>query len=41
MKQKNNEKYGAKPPIYGKIFKDIISGNISIAVLEELEVIQN
>ena len=36
MEQNPNEKYGAKPPIYGKIFKDIISGNISISVLEEL-----
>lgn len=25
MEQNPNEKYGAKPPIYGKIFKDIIS----------------
>ena len=36
MEQNPNEKYGAKPPIYGKIFKDIISGNISVSVLEEL-----
>ena len=36
MEQNPNEKYGAKPPIYWKIFKDIISGNISISVLEEL-----
>ena len=37
MEQNPNEKYGAQPPIYGKIFKDIISGNISISVLEELK----
>lgn len=30
------KKYGAKPPIYGKIFNDIINGKISISVLEEL-----
>lgn len=32
-----NQKYGARPPIYGKIFNDIISGKISISVLEELK----
>lgn len=36
MEKNPNEKYGAKPPIYGKIFNDIISGNINIAVLEDL-----
>jgi HD superfamily phosphodiesterase len=36
MENNPNEKYGAKPPIYGKIFKDIIDGNINISVLEEL-----
>lgn len=37
MEMNPNEKYGAKPPIYGKIFNDIINGNINIAVLEELK----
>ncbi len=36
MENNPNEIYGAKPPIYGKIFNDIINGNISILVLEEL-----
>ena len=36
MKKNPNEKYGAKPPIYGKIFNDIINRNINISVLEEL-----
>lgn len=36
MKNNPNENYGAKPPIYGKIFNDIINGNIDISVLEEL-----
>ena len=36
MEKNPNEKYGAKPPIYGKIFNDIIGGNINISVLEEL-----
>ena len=36
MRKNPNEKYGAKPPIYGKIFNDIISRNINISVLEEL-----
>ena len=36
MEKNPNEVYGAKPPIYGKIFNDIINGNISISVLEEL-----
>ena len=36
MEKNPNEKYGAKPPIYGKIFNDIINGNINISVLEEL-----
>lgn len=36
MKKNPNEKYGAKPPIYGKIFNDIINGNINISVLKEL-----
>lgn len=37
MEKNPNEKYGAKPPIYGKIFNDIINGNINISVLEELK----
>ena len=37
MENNPNEKYGAKPPIYGKIFNDIIDGNINIAVLKELK----
>ena len=37
MKNNPNEKYGAKPPIYGKIFNDIIDGNINIDVLKELK----
>lgn len=37
MEMNPNEKYGAKPQIYGKIFNDIINGNINIAVLEELK----
>ena len=36
MRKNPNEKYGAKPPIYGKIFNDVINGNINISVLEEL-----
>lgn len=36
MKNNPNEKYGARPPIYGKIFNDIINCNININVLEEL-----
>lgn len=36
MEKNPNEKYGAKPPIYGKIFNDIINGNINVSVLEEL-----
>lgn len=36
MEKSPNEKYGAKQPIYGKIFNDIIDGNINISVLEEL-----
>lgn len=36
MEKNPNEKYGAKPPIYGKIFNDIINGNINISVLQEL-----
>lgn len=36
MEKNPNEKYGARPPIYGKIFNDIINGNININVLEEL-----
>ena len=36
MEKNPNEKYGAKPSIYGKIFNDIINGNINISVLEEL-----
>ncbi len=36
MEKNPNEKYGAKPPIYGKIFNDIINGNINISVIEEL-----
>ena len=36
MEKNPNEKYGAKPPIYGKIFNDIINGNININVIEEL-----
>ncbi len=36
MEKNPNEKYGVKPPIYGKIFNDIIGGNINISVLEEL-----
>ena len=37
MENNPNEKYGAKPPIYGKIFKDIMNGNINISVLKELK----
>ena len=37
MEKNPNEKYGAKPPIYGKIFNDIINENINISVLEELK----
>lgn len=37
MEKNPNEKYGAKPPIYSKIFNDIINGNINISVLEELK----
>lgn len=37
MEKNPNEKYGAKPPIYGKIFNDIINGNINISILEELK----
>lgn len=37
MENNPNEIYGAKPPIYGKIFNDIINGNISVSVLEELK----
>ena len=37
MEKNPNEKYGAKPPIYGKIFDDIINENINISVLEELK----
>lgn len=36
MEKNPNEKYGAKPPIYGKIFNDIINGNIDVSVLKEL-----
>lgn len=36
MEKNPNEKYGARPPIYGKIFNDIINGNININVLKEL-----
>lgn len=36
MEKNPNEKYGARPPIYGKIFNDIINGNINMSVLEEL-----
>lgn len=36
MEKNPNEKYGARAPIYGKIFNDIINGNINISVLEEL-----
>ena len=36
MERNPNNNYGAKPPIYGKIFEDIINGNINIVVLEEL-----
>lgn len=36
MESNPNENYGAKPPIYGKIFNDIINGNINISVLKEL-----
>lgn len=36
MENNPNENYGAKPPIYGKIFNDIINGKINISVLEEL-----
>ena len=36
MEKNPNEKYGARPPIYGKIFNDIINCNININVLEEL-----
>ena len=37
MEKNPNEKYGAKPPIYGKIFNDIINGNINISVLQDLK----
>lgn len=37
MEKNPNEKYGAKSPIYSKIFNDIINGNINISVLEELK----
>ena len=37
MEKNPNEKYGARPPIYGKIFNDIINGNINISVLQELK----
>lgn len=36
MENNPNAKYGAKPPIYGKIFRDIISGKINIYVLQDL-----
>lgn len=36
MKNNPNKNYGAKPPIYGKVFDDIVNGNINISVLEEL-----
>ena len=37
MEKNPNEKYGAKPPIYGKIFNDIINENINISVLQDLK----
>ena len=37
MEENPNEKYGAKPPIYGKIFNDIINENINISVLQDLK----
>lgn len=36
MERNPNEIYGAQPPIYGKIFNDIINGNINISVIEDL-----